>query len=324
MKPYTTKHLELSGLHIKFLPGVGDKRAAVLQEELGVQSYEDMLYHVPYKYIDRSKIYPIAELNKQLPYIQIKARIRDLQTVGAGKAQRMTAIAYDDTGTLELVWFKGFKYLAGQLHPEQEYLIFGQPSEFNRRLNIVHPEIDRFDKASPLLVGFQAVYPTTEKMKKAFLNSKAIGKIQDAIFKSVKEKIPETLPAWFIRKYKLMYLHEALHNVHFPESPEMLRQAQYRLKLEELFYIQLNILKLKYKRKTYFKGQVFQTVGEYFNTFYSSHLPFPLTGAQKRVIREIRQDTCRYGDRTADEPSAARRCGKREDAGGGHVHADCP
>ncbi len=290
MKPYTTKHLELSGLHIKFLPGVGDKRAAVLQEELGVQSYEDMLYHVPYKYIDRSKIYPIAELNKQLPYIQIKARIRDLQTVGAGKAQRMTAIAYDDTGTLELVWFKGFKYLAGQLHPEQEYLIFGQPSEFNRRLNIVHPEIDRFDKASPLLVGFQAVYPTTEKMKKAFLNSKAIGKIQDAIFKSVKEKIPETLPAWFIRKYKLMYLHEALHNVHFPESPEMLRQAQYRLKLEELFYIQLNILKLKYKRKTYFKGQVFQTVGEYFNTFYSRYLPFPLTGAQKRVIREIRQD----------------------------------
>ena len=282
--------MELSKLHIKFLPGVGEKRAALLREELGVESYEDMIYHVPYKYIDRSRIYKIAELNAQLPYIQIKARIRDLQTVGEGKARRMTAIAYDETGSVELVWFKGLKYLAGQFRPEQDYLIFGQPSEFNRRLNLVHPEIDNFEKSSPLLVGFQAVYATTDKMKKAFLNSKAISKIQATILKQANGDIPETLPAWFIRQHRLIYLHEALYNIHFPQSPEMLRQAQYRLKFEELFYIQLNILKLKYKRKAYFQGHPFKTVGHYFNAFYNDHLPFPLTEAQKRVVREIRKD----------------------------------
>ena len=166
--------MELAGLNIKFLPGVGEKKAAVLYEELQVQSYEDMLYHIPFKYIDRSKIYSIAELNGRLPYIQIKAKIRNLKTIGEGKALRMTATAYDETGTLELVWFKGFKFLTSQIDPDKEYLIFGQPSEFNHKLNIVHPEIDSFEKASQLLVGFQAVYPTTEKMKKAFLNSKAI------------------------------------------------------------------------------------------------------------------------------------------------------
>ena len=230
--------MELAGLNIKFLPGVGEKK-----EELQVQSYEDMLYHVPFKYIDRSKIYSIAELNGRLPYIQIKAKIRNLKTIGEGKALRMTATAYDETGTLELVWFKGFKFLTNQIEPDKEYLIFGQPSEFNHKLNIVHPEIDSFEKASQLLVGFQAVYPTTEKMKKAFLNSKAISKIQDSIFKTIKGKISETLPAWFIQQHKLMYLHEALYNIHFPENPDMLRKALFRLKFEELFYIQLNILK---------------------------------------------------------------------------------
>ena len=257
--------MELAGLNIKFLPGVGEKKAAVLYEELQVQSYEDMLYHVPFKYIDRSKIYSIAELNGRLPYIQIKAKIRNLKTIGEGKALRMTATAYDETGTLELVWFKGFKFLTNQIEPDKEYLIFGQPSEFKHKKNIVHPEIDSFEKASQLLVGFQAVYPTTEKMKKAFLNSKAISKIQDSIFKTIKGKISETLPAWFIQQHKLMYLHEALYNIHFPENPDMLRKALFRLKFEELFYIQLNILKLKYKRKTYFKGHEFKTIGEYFN-----------------------------------------------------------
>lgn len=282
--------MELSGLNIKFLAGVGEKKAAVLNEELQVQSYEDMLYHVPFKYIDRSKIYSIADLNSQLPYIQIKARIRDLKSVGEGKAVRMTAVAYDETGTLELVWFKGFKYLANQIDANKDYLIFGQPSEFNHKLNIIHPEIDSFEKASQLLIGFQAIYPTTEKMKKSFLNSKAISKIQETIFKTLNGKISETLPAWFIQQHKLMFLHDALYNIHFPTSPELLRKAIFRLKFEELFYIQLNILKLKYKRKAYFKGHPFQIVGDYFNNFYQQHLPFELTDAQKRVIREIRQD----------------------------------
>lgn len=282
--------MEISGLNIKFLPGVGEKKAALLYEELQIQTYEDMLYHIPYKYIDRSRIYKIAELSPQLPYIQIKAQIKNLQSVGNGKSLRMVATAFDETGELELVWFKGFKYLPAQIETGKEYLIFGQPSAFNRKLNIVHPEIDLFEKASSLLVGFQAVYPTTEKMKKSFLNSKAISKIQDTIFKNLNGKIPETLPAWFLQKYKLIYLHEALYNVHFPSSPEMLRKAIFRLKFEELFYIQLNILKLKHKRKTYFKGCQFSVIGDYFNNFYNHYLPFPLTEAQKRVIREIRQD----------------------------------
>lgn len=282
--------MEISGLNIKFLPGVGEKKASILDSELQIQSYEDMLYHVPYRYIDRSKIFKISELSSQLPYIQVKAQIKDLKSVGTGKGQRMVATAWDDSGELELVWFKGFKYLAGQFEPGKEYLIFGQPSEFNRRLNIVHPEIDNFEKASHLLVGFQAVYPTTEKMKKSFLNSKAISKIEASIFQHLNGKITETLPAWFIQKYKLLYLHEALWNVHFPTSPDMLRKAIFRLKFEELFYIQLNILKLKYKRKRFFKGCSFTNIGDYFNRFYNQYLPFPLTNAQKRVIKEIRQD----------------------------------
>ena len=282
--------MELSKLNIKFLPGVGEKRAALLQGELGIVSYEDMIYHVPYKYIDRSRIYPVAELNARMPYIQIKARIRNLKMTGEGKARRMVAEAYDASGSIELVWFKGLKYLESQFKAEQEYLIFGQPSEFNHRLNIIHPEVDNFEKSSALLVGFQPVYPTTEKMKKAYLNSKAISKIQATILQQAHGDIPETLPAWFIQQRKLMYLRDALSNIHFPQSPELLRQAQYRLKFEELFYIQLNILKLKYKRKAYFQGHPFKTVGHYFNSFYSQYMPFPLTEAQKRVIREIRKD----------------------------------
>lgn len=282
--------MEISGLNIKFLPGVGEKKASVLNEELAIQSFEDMLYHVPFRYVDRTKIYRISELNARLPYIQIKARIRDLKSIGEGRQARMSATAFDESGTLELVWFKGFKYLSGQIEAEKEYLIFGQPSEFNHKLNIVHPEIDSFERASQLLVGFQSIYPTTEKMKKAFLNSKAIGKIQANIFAAINGKIPETLPAWFVQQHKLMNLHEALYNVHFPNSPDDLKNAMYRLKFEELFYIQLNILKLKYKRKTFFRGSPFTVIGDYFNQFYTQYLPFELTNAQKRVIKEIRLD----------------------------------
>ncbi len=290
VKKNPAAQLEIAGLNIKYLPGVGEKKAAILREELNIESYEDLLYHIPYRYIDRSRIYTIHELNPQLPYIQIKARIRDLKMIGAGKSQRMVATAYDESGELELVWFKGLKYLPSQIEAGKEYLIFGQPSFFNRKINIVHPEIDSYEKIFHLLVGFQAVYPTTEKMKKAFLNSKAVSKMQAAIFQHLNGKIPETLPNWFLQKYKLIYLHDALYNIHFPTSPEMLRKATFRLKFEELFYIQLNILKLKYKRKTYFKGCTFPLIGDYFNIFYNQYLPFPLTNAQKRVIKEIRQD----------------------------------
>lgn len=249
-----------------------------------------MLYYIPYKYVDRTRIYSIGELSPQLPYIQVKAKITNLTSVGIGKQTRMVATAYDGTGELELVWFTGYKYLTSQIAPDKEYLIFGKPSIFNQKMNIVHPEIDLYDANAKQLVGFQAIYPTTEKMKKSYLTSRVISKIQTNIFKAINGRVQETLPAWFIQKYKLAYLHEALHNIHFPETPDRLRDAQYRLKLEELFYIQLNILKLKFNRKATFQGHPFTSVGDYFNDFYYNHLPFPLTDAQKRVIKEIRSD----------------------------------
>jgi ATP-dependent DNA helicase RecG len=175
--------------------------------------------------------------------------------------------------------------------PGKEYLIFGKPTLFNHRLNIVHPEVDVFEGQARALVGLQAVYPTTEKMKRGYLATRAIGNIQAAIFRRLAaERVNETLPAWFIQEHHLIYLHDALYNIHFPANEEALRAARFRLKFEELFYIQLNILKLKFRRKTYFQGHRFAVVGDYFNRFYTHLLPFPLTGAQKRVIREIRQD----------------------------------
>ena len=257
---------------------------------MGIQSYEDMLYYIPYKYIDRTRVYTIRELTSDLPYIQVKAKITNLTSVGAGKQMRMVATAYDGTGELELVWFTGHKYLSSQITPDKEYLIFGKPTIFNHKMNIVHPEMDLYETSAKQLVGFQAIYPTTEKMKKSYLTSRLINKIQANIFKAINGRIQETLPAWFIKKHNLIYLHEALYNIHFPENPDMLRKAQYRLKFEELFYIQLNILKLKFNRKAAFQGHLFTTVGDYFNDFYHNHLPFPLTDAQKRVIKEIRSD----------------------------------
>lgn len=269
---------------------MGTRKGVILEQELGIRSFEDMLYHIPYRYVDRTRLYTISELTPALPYVQVKARITSLEMLGEGKQKRAVATADDGTGELELIWFKGHKYLPGLFQPEKEYLIFGKPTLFNHKLNIVHPEVDAFEGHAKHLVGFQAIYPTTEKMKKGFLNSKAIGNIQAAIFRRLQERINETLPAWFIRKYHLIYLHDALYNIHFPESPARLEEARFRLKFEELFYIQLDILKLKFKRKAYFRGHRFAVVGEYFNQFYARHLPFPLTDAQKRVIREIRQD----------------------------------
>lgn len=278
------------------MSGVGEKRAALLESELGIRTQEDLLNCFPYRYIDRTKIYKISEIDSQLPYIQIRARIRDMQLTGAGKAQRMTAIAYDNSGQIELVWFQGLKYLKDQqFRPDVDFLIFGQPSIFNRRINIVHPEISLYEKSSEDLVGFQAIYPSTEKLKKAFITSKLMTKLVTNVFQNLRgERMLETLPAWLLKRYSLPFRHEAIFNMHLPQSMDMLERSRYRMKFEELFYIQLHILQQKYRRKRFFKGHNFAVVGDYFNTFYNSYLPFPLTNAQKRVIKEIRQD-CRTG-----------------------------
>ncbi|WP_321280620.1 ATP-dependent DNA helicase RecG [Marinifilum fragile] len=282
---------ELAGLDIKFLAGVGPKRASILNQELSIYSYEDLLYHFPYKYIDRTKFYSIREVNSKLPYIQVRGQITGIETLGEKRQQRLVAYFTDGEDTMELVWFKGIKYIKGNLKPNTDYIVFGKPSEFNRKINVVHPEIEETSKSNGKInASLQSFYLTTEKMKNSFLNSRAIQKLQENALKSVNGKIPETLPAPLIKRLGLINLHEALLQIHFPQNTEILKKAQYRLKFEELFYIQLNILKMKMKRKILYKGHPFSKIGEYFNTFYQNNLPFELTNAQKRVIKEIRKD----------------------------------
>ena len=282
---------ELAALNITYLPGVGPKKAELLQKELKIASYEDLLYYFPYKYVDRSKFYSIREVNSKLAYIQVKGRFTSLKTVGTGRQSRLTGMFSDGTGVIELVWFKGHKYIKENIDPNAEYIIFGKPTAFNGLFNIVHPEMDKVENGQvKISAALQAFYNTTEKMKKGFLNSKAVQKLQQNVFLSFQGKIPETLPAFIIQKYKLLQLHESLKVIHFPPNTQILEKAQFRLKFEELFYIQLNILKQRNQRGRNIKGHNFSVVGDYLNSFYQQKLPFELTNAQKRVIKEIRRD----------------------------------
>ena len=275
---------------IKFLPGVGPKRAELFNKELGIYSYEDLLYYYPYKYIDRSRTYTIREINGTMPYIQLRGKIVRYETQGEGYKRRLTAIFADATGTIELVWFKGIKYIQDRYKPGTEYTLFGRPTLFGSRLNIAHPEIDPVDVEIDGNTGLQPYYTTTEKMKSHFLNSKAVQKIIATLWKVIPRSLPETLPAAVIARAHVIYLSEALYNIHFPQSPDVLRKAQFRLKFEELFYLQLNILRYTRQRMRRLGGFPFGTIGEHFNRFYRECLPFELTGAQKRVLKEIRAD----------------------------------
>ncbi len=281
---------ELSMNDIKFLPGVGPKRAELFNKELGIYSYEDLLYYYPYKYIDRSRTYTIREINGTMPYIQLRGKIVRYETQGEGYKRRLTAIFADATGTIELVWFKGIKYIQDRYKPGTEYTLFGRPTLFGSRLNIAHPEIDPVDVEIDGNTGLQPYYTTTEKMKSHFLNSKAVQKIIATLWKVIPRSLPETLPAAVIARAHVIYLSEALYNIHFPQSPDVLRKAQFRLKFEELFYLQLNILRYTRQRMRRLGGFPFGTIGEHFNRFYRECLPFELTGAQKRVLKEIRAD----------------------------------
>lgn len=282
---------ELATLNIMYLPGVGPKRAEILKQELKIVSFEDLVYYFPYKYVDRSRFYTIREIDPSLQHIQLKGRIVSLKTVGEGRSKRLTAGFSDGTGTIELVWFKGLKFVKDSIQPDQVYIVFGKPSVFNGTINMVHPEMERYQESQTRIQsGFQAHYNTSEVMKSNFLNSKAIQKLVHNLFLSYNGKIPETLPAHLIEKNKLVILDQALRTIHFPQNTYSLDKARFRLKFEELFYIQLNILKLKTQRKLNIRGHVFSRIGEYLNRFYANQLPFELTSAQKRVIREMRHD----------------------------------
>ena len=275
---------------IKYLQGVGPQRAAILNKELNIFSLRDLLYYFPYKYVDRSRLYYIHEIDGNMPYIQLKGQILSFETIGEGRQRRLVAHFSDGTGVIDLVWFQGIKYLMGRYKAHEEYIVFGKPTVFNGRVNIAHPDIDPAKDLTLSTMGLQPYYNTTEKMKRAGLNSHALEKLMANAFALLQGEVPETLSPRIVEEHHLMSLDEALRNIHFPKNPDRLRKAQYRLKFEELFYIQLNILRYTKDRQRKFRGLYFEKVGEVFNTFYSQNLPFQLTGAQKRVIKEIRKD----------------------------------
>ena len=281
---------DLATRDIKYLPGVGPQRASVLEKELGIRSLHDLLYYFPYKYIDRSRLYYVHEIDGNMPYIQLRGQILSFEEAGEGYRKRLVAHFSDGTGVVDLVWFQGQKYVTGKYKVRTPYIVFGKPSVFGGRVNIAHPDIDPADELVLSSMGLQPYYNTTDRMKRGSLNSRAIEKLVANLRDLIKEPLPETLPEYIIDKNHLVSLTEALMNIHFPKNPEDLRRAQFRLKFEELFFVQLNILRYMKERQQRYQGFVFSRVGEVFNTFYTQNLPFELTGAQKRVIKEIRKD----------------------------------
>lgn len=283
--------MDFSTQDIKFLPGVGPGKAELFNKELSIFTVEDLLRHYPYRYVDRSRFYKIRELREDMPFVQIKGKFVRFEKVGEGKKMRLSAMFSDGENILELVWFRGVRFVTDKYKTGVEYVAFGKPTLFNGKFNLVHPDIEDASKLPPPeKMGFQPYYNTTEKMKNHFLNSKAIQKIIYPLIGKLEAGIPETLPAYVLQQFKLMNLTESLINIHFPKNDSNLTQARQRLKFEELFYIQLDILRQRKWREQRFSGFIFSRIGKYFNEFYSSHLPFALTNAQKKVIREIRTD----------------------------------
>ncbi len=283
--------LDLSVRDVKYLPGVGPARAELLSKELGIKSLADLIHYYPYKYIDRSRLFQIKEVDGTMPYIQLKGRILSFEEIGAGRGKRLVAHFTDGTGVADLVWFQGIKFALSKYRPNTEYVVFGKPTIYGGRVNIAHPEIDIDANINLSEMGMQPHYNTTEKMKKSGLNSAAIRKLINNLLELIVEPLPETLPNWLINRENLMSLTDALTVIHSPKTADSLRQAQHRLKFEELFYVQLNICRYSAARNRRFKGLMFSKVGNSFNRFYSECLPFALTEAQKRVVREIRRDT---------------------------------
>lgn len=314
---------------IKYLQGVGPHRAELLEKELGIKTVNDLLTYYPYKYVDRTHIYKICEIDGNMPYVQLCGQILSFETIGEGKGKRMVAHFSDGTGIIDLVWFQGIKYAANAYKVRVPYLIFGKPNVFNGRINLAHPEIE--DSPYPInaprggvatqgnlfaaddesedfgmssapssanasttqnsnTCSFRPFYNTSEKMKKGSINSSTMAKLTANMFKILTQPLEETLPPYIKERYHLISFDEAIRNIHYPTSSDNLRKAQLRLKFEELFYIQLNILRYARSRQLKYRGLLFTRIGDMFNGFYHHHLPFQLTGAQKRVIKEIHAD----------------------------------
>lgn len=282
--------LDIATRSIRFLPGVGEQRASLLGSELNIRSLYDLLYYFPYKYIDRSRVFKVSELGGHLQHVQLVGEIRSFEELGEGASRRLVAHFTDGTAFVDLVWFKGIKFVKNRYGLNKQYVVFGKPSMFNGRVNIAHPDVDDASMLQLNNIGLQPYYNTTEKMKRHGLNSNAIAKLIQNLLALLNEEMEETLSSDIVQKHGLMSLDNALRIIHFPKNTKELQLAQYRLKFEELFFIQLNILQYARDRQMRYMGHRFAKVGEIFNRFYHENLPFELTGAQKRVVREIRKD----------------------------------
>ena len=275
---------------IKFLPGVGPNRKKMLSNELGIETYGDLLEYFPYKYVDRSKVYTIHELTGDMPYVQVVGHILSFESFQMGpRKERVVAHFTDGTAICDLIWFNGGKYAKQTYRIGTEYVVFGKPTVFNNRINFTHPDLDDASKVDLSSMGLQPYYNTSERMKKSGLNSRAIERLTKTLVEKL-PPLPETLPGYILNERYLMGRDEAFRTVHYPQNARDLERARVRLKFEELFYVQLNILRYASDHRRKYRGYVFSQVGEVFNSFYRNQLPFPLTEAQKRVIREIRVD----------------------------------
>lgn len=279
---------KLNSIEIKYLTGVGPKRAEVLNKQLDIYNYHDLLHYYPQKYIDRSKIYKISELAGDLNYVQLKGRFIIFNTLGEGAKTRLQALFSDGTGTMEVVWFQRIKHIKETYVTGKEYILFGRPTLFNGKYNLAHPEIEVYSETNQPC-GIRGIYSLTETARKRGITSNTIYTLVKNLFSKV-NYIGETLPQSVIKSHNLMPLKEALMNVHMPESMVKMEEARRRLKFEELFYVQMNIFKYTQQRNSQVKGNIFGRIGEKFNDFFFNVLPFPLTNAQKRVLREIRTD----------------------------------
>lgn len=276
---------------IEYLKGVGPARAELIRKELNIQTFGELLTWFPFRYVDRRAFLRIADIREDGIYIQIKAKIVRIQTSGPPQRQRLVAIARDDSGEIELVWFQGTRWVLEMLTPQQEYVIFGRPVLFNGKWNIAHPELEvPASQPGPLSEVIRPIYNSTEKLKSKGLDFKGLGKLIRTILLSERFTVPENLTPDIIRDLRLLGRQEAFLNIHFPQSPELLRKAQARLRFEELFFIQLRLVRQRAGRLRQTRGLPFTRVGEFVNRFYRQHLTFELTGAQKKVIREIRTD----------------------------------
>ena len=277
---------------IQFLPSVGTKTKEILSKELGIRSYGDLLEYYPYKYVDRSKIFHISELTSDMPFVQLKGKILSYEEVDIGKRNKMLVAHFSDGyGVVDLVWFRSAQYIIKSYKVGTEYIVFGKPSAYNGRFQFAHPDIDDASKLQISEMGMQPFYGLTENMKKRGYTSRSIERITRNLV-SILPPLPETLPDFIVNRLHLVSRDAALRMIHYPHSHQEMQKAQVRLKFEELFYVQLNILRYASEQRRKYRGYIFNRIGDIFNGFYAHHLPFELTGAQKRVMHEIRADMC--------------------------------